>query len=281
LIARDNHNFESAAKLFGRAAKVYADLNMSADFARLQSNIGDLLWQQGDPNGARGRLEDAAKRRRDLGLRDGLAITLGLLGDVRLAQDERDAALAAYKEAQAIELELHQDDYASVTEISIARALLENGDPAQAEKLARKLVAWCSTKHDSDNEVFARDVLIRALLGQHRDPEAVKEAHELEHAISPKLEPDTRFSARITVAQALATQKSSPRALADLRNISTEAHQKGFVQQELTANLALAESEKQQGTAPNANAINNLTSRARTKGYLLIARKCASLLSDK
>src|SRR4029077_17375366 len=132
-----------------------------ADFAQVQSNFGQLLWQQGDPIGARSRFEDAAKRRRALGLRDGLAITLGHLGDVQLAQDELDAALATFQEARSIETELHEDDDAAITEISIAQALVEKGNLAEAESSARRLATWCSAKHDADNEIFARDVLVR------------------------------------------------------------------------------------------------------------------------
>lgn len=280
MIARDKRNFDSALRNFGQSAKIFSELNMDADFAQLQSNIGQLLCKQSDPSSARAHFEDAAKRCRDLGLRYGLAITLLDLGDVRLAQDEREGALAAYKEANNIQTGLQETDDAAVTEISIAMALVEAGQLEDAEKSVRKLAAWCSTKHDRENEVFARDVLVRALLAEHRDAEAVTEANELQRLILPSMDGDVRFSARITVGRALATQRSSSRPLADLRVVAAEAHQQGFLMQKLSANLALAEAERLQGR-PITVALSALSSQAKSKGFLLIARKLSSLVADQ
>lgn len=236
MIASTNHDFPSARKALEDAAKSYTQLNMSADLARVQSNTGALLWQQGDPVGARVQFEEAARRRRDLGLRDGLGLTLVQLGDVLLAQDEVDQALAAYREAAQIQNELHEDGDAEVTQISIARALVENGGAADVEPALRKAVVWCAEAKDGDNEVFARDVLIRSLLARNdKNDGAVGEAHVLQSLLAKASDEETILSARITVARALAIQPSFPQASIDLRQILGEAQKRSFFMQALSA----------------------------------------------
>jgi serine/threonine protein kinase/tetratricopeptide (TPR) repeat protein len=280
-IARDRRDFGLAMKDFDQSRKLYSDLNMSADLARLQSNIGDLLWEQGDPAGARTQLEEAARRRRELGLGDGLGFTLVDLGDVLLAQDERDAALASYNEALAIKHTLHEDDDATTTEIHVAQAFVEAGKAADAEQLARtKLVPWCESKHDFNSEVFARDVLIRSLLAQGtKNVDAITEANALKGLLPRANDPETVLSARITDARALATQPVFSSALADLRALASEAHEHNFPSQELAAGLAIAESEKLHGLPPNHSSLRALAQTAKSKGYLLVARKASSLLA--
>jgi hypothetical protein len=143
-------------------------------------------------------------------------------------------------------------------------------------------VARYSAKADDrDNEVQARDVLVRALLAQHRDADAVSAANELQR-IQRSTDGNISLPARITVARALVTQKTTASsALADLRAIAAEAHQKSFLMHELNAKLALVEGEKLQGKQPNATALNALATQARSKGYLLIARKSSSLIVDR
>ena len=281
-IAMDRREFGLAKKNFDQSLKLYSDLNMSADLARLQSNLGDLLWEQGDPAGARNLLEDAAKRRRELGLRDGLGFTLIYLGNVLLAQDEPKAALDSYNEAVGIKRELHEDDEATGTQIYIAQALIELGKAADAEQSARTLATWCAGKRDADNEVFARDVLVRSLLAQPtKNDQAESEAKALQAVLPKATEAQLLLSARITIAQALATQRAFPLAIADLRAIASEAHQRSFVMQELRANLAIAESEKLQGTHMDSSSVNALAQTAKSKGYLLLARKASALVAAR
>lgn len=279
LIDKDRREFSQSIKKLDQAQKLYSDLNMSADLARLNSNLGDLLWQQGDPVGARVDLEDSARRQRELGLRGGLYFTLVTLGDVRLAQNELDAALAAYKEARDIKREVHQDDDATLMEIYIAQTLIETGNAGEAERSARTLVAWCSSKHDEDNAAFAMDVLIQSLLAQEgKFPDAVSEAKTLQALLPKTSEPETILSARVTIARAFATMDTFPRALADLRAIAAQARKGSFVMQELSANLALAESERLHGIYPNNSSLETLVQTAKNKGYLLLARKASALL---
>jgi eukaryotic-like serine/threonine-protein kinase len=279
-IAMDRREFALAKKNFDQSQMLYSDLNMSADLARLQSNLGDLLWEQGDPAAARTLLEDAAKRRRELGLRDGLGLTLVTLGNVLLAQDDLNTAYNSYNEAVDIKRQLHEDDDATGTQIYVAQALVELGKAADAEPLAGKLAPWCAGKHDPDNEVFARDVLVRSLLAQPTKKDAAETETKALQALLPKATDEgILLSARITIAQALATQGAFPRAVADLRAIVSEAHQRSFVMQELSANLALAEIEKMQGARMDSSSVQALAKTAKSKGYLLLARKASALLA--
>ncbi len=120
-----------------------------------------------------------------------------------------------------------------------------------AGQLARTLVTWCAGKHDADNEVFARDVLVRSLLAQStKNDEAESEAKALQAVLPKATDEEILLSARITIAQATGMQQTFPRAFADLsRYCHPRRINAPFVMQELSANLALAESRKR-CTAP-------------------------------
>jgi serine/threonine protein kinase/tetratricopeptide (TPR) repeat protein len=278
-IARDRRDFGTARANFDRASQLYTGLNMIFDLARLQSNFGDLLWKQGEPAEALLKLQDATRRYREVGARDGLGMALVQLGDVLLAGDEGDKALAAYREAVQIKKELHEDDEAGITDISIAQTLVEGGGAADAEPMLRKVVAWCGEKKDFNNEVFARDVLVRSLLAQSKkNHDAVTEARTLQAALPKANDQEAILSARITIARAFATQQPFPQALADLRAIAEDARKQRFTMQELSAKLALLESARLQGTKSDASSLQAFVQSAKSRGYLLLARKASALL---
>jgi serine/threonine protein kinase/tetratricopeptide (TPR) repeat protein len=284
LIAQDRRDFTDAIKDLEHAGAMYSNLSMASDFARLQSNFGDLFWKLGEPTKARAKLEDAVKQYRNVQSRDGLGMTLAELGDILLAQDEVDKALAAYSEALKIKEELHQAKEAPIMQIYVAQAQIEKGQLAEAESTARRLAAWYSEKEnkDPDNEVFARDVLLRSLISQrNRNQDVGKEAKGLESALKNAEDKETILTARITMARADASQGSFQSALDSLQRALMDAKRQSFVLQEFDANLGLLETAKLQGRLSKADltATTKLARTASDKGYLLIAKKASALLN--
>ena len=135
-------------------------------------------------------------------------------------------------------------------QIYVAQALVEKGDSvdlAEAESLARKLIAWCSEKEnkDTNNEVFARDVLVRSLVAQrNRGEDVVNEVKALEDSLRNADDKQAVLTARITIGRAYASQRAFSRALSELRAAVAEAKKQSAVLQEMDGNLALAETAK-------------------------------------
>ena len=260
-----------------QAAQIFSELNMSADFAQRRATLENYCGNRVIlPAHAA-----ASKTQQSAAVSWACATAwLSLWATLETFGWRKMNVIPPWrvsKEARSIETELHQDDYATITEISIAQALIEKGNFAEAESSARKLAAWCSSKHDTDNEIFARDLLVRALLGQHRDADAGNAATELRRLMSPSVDVETRLAATTTIARVLARQKGSPSGQAELRAILSEAQQRSLVMRELEAKLAIAENEKESGRKSNPAELAKLASTAKSKGYFLIARKVSLL----
>src|SRR5262249_26534175 len=120
IIAQSQGNYREAGTNFERAAVVFRELNMSADTAQVQSNLGSLRWIMGDPAAARPLLESARDLLMKLGLANECPFTLATLGDVQVAQDDLPGAQKSYEQALKLQTGMGQDLDAAVTQMSLA-----------------------------------------------------------------------------------------------------------------------------------------------------------------
>jgi len=287
IVAKAQGNFKKAQENFADAAKTYSGLQMAADAARVESNTGDLLSRQGHPGSAIPLLKNAASRREQLGLTDSLGLTLLALGDAQLAQADVDGALASYQRAQQIQENLKELQDAATTKIFVSQALLEKGQPAQAESLIRTAITWFADKSDPDDEASARDQLIQALLAQGKKAEAETEAQSLQRLLDraaakkdgqQPIQEETLISARIAIARVTVLNSSSVQDIAVLSGIASEAQRRQLLSQECRAQVTVAEVKKARSLPVDRQELARLQREAQSKGLLLLARKLNGLL---
>jgi eukaryotic-like serine/threonine-protein kinase len=283
LIAKDRQQFSDAEKYFETARQVYENLNMGFDIARVQNNFGDLLLRKGEPTEARARLEDSVKRYGTGSAQDGRAFALVSLAEALLAQDEAAGALRSYREAQQIKNDLKQKSEAAVLDTYIAEVFLETNQSADAESLAKKMIAWCSQKDgkDPNNEVFARDVLVRSLMQQRRINDLSPEVSALEHSLKSADDEEVVLNARVTLGRAFAEEHLTGRAHQELEQVLRDARSKSYIQVALNAELASLEALRIEHpfTSPERLSLRKLQDDAFKKGYFLVARKAKTLFN--
>jgi ATP/maltotriose-dependent transcriptional regulator MalT len=162
--------------------------------------------------------------------------------------------------------------------MAAASLALDTDRPSEAEKLARDAAHQFESSHDSNPEASAYAVLARSLVAQGKIPEAQAAAA---HAASVSRNIATRpprFDAVIASAVSLAATGNSEGARKKLSAVLAEARAFGYVTYELQARFEASAIEMTSSpTAAARTRLGILQKEARNRGFLLIARKAASL----
>jgi tetratricopeptide (TPR) repeat protein len=94
--------------------------------------LGAVALKQGDVATARTRVEEGLRLYREMGYREGMAEALALLGKVETARGDLPYAGTLYEESLAMARELHQKELLAVGLEGLASVVAAQGDPAQA-----------------------------------------------------------------------------------------------------------------------------------------------------
>src|SRR5439155_17250329 len=102
------------------------------------------------------------------------ASTLGNLGDVLYQQGDLPGAQKKCEEALTIQNEIGEKGRAAETRIALATVLIEEGQVARAETLAREAAEEFQIEKVNVDEAFSRAVLAWSLVAQGKLAEALK-----------------------------------------------------------------------------------------------------------
>ena len=97
--------------------------------------LGSVALKQGDVATARTRVEEGLFLYREMGYREGIAEALSLLGKVEAARGDLTFARTLYEESLTMARELGQRELIATGLEGLARAIAAQGDPAQAARL--------------------------------------------------------------------------------------------------------------------------------------------------
>ncbi len=97
--------------------------------------LGSVALKQGDAATARTRMEEGLLLYKEMGYREGIAEALALLGKVELARGEPALARSRYEESLAIARELDQRELMATALEGLARVMAAQSEPAQAARL--------------------------------------------------------------------------------------------------------------------------------------------------
>jgi DNA-binding winged helix-turn-helix (wHTH) protein/tetratricopeptide (TPR) repeat protein len=269
-------NLPEAKRYYEEALDLYKELDAPDALAFVQLNIGNVLLDQGDLAGARNLLDLSLAAQHKLGNSSDIAEALHNLANVMGAQGDVEGAQKKYDEALAIRAGLGEQSNAAETRLGKAELMLASGDPTDSEPLARSALEEFAKEKNAEDELKARVALAQALAELGRLAEA-KTA--LSHVAKPGNDeyPALVMKTNIVAAQLLAAQGQPGPAARKLRVTLREAHKTGFFVRQLEAMLALAEIEAKSGKKAEAHTLfQSVEKDARSKGFLLIARKAAS-----
>jgi tetratricopeptide (TPR) repeat protein len=194
---------------------------------------------------------------------------------VLLEQGRLPEARAKLEEALKIRKEMGSPSTVGDSILSLSKVAFEEGNVAEAEKLARDSAAQFASVKEVDDEVSASALLARSLLAQGKLSEAQTIARQsLSHKINTL---PSRFDFSIAAAVVQAASGDPFDAQKQLENLIAETKKLHFIGHEFDARLELGRIQMRSGQAAAAKAeLSSLERDARAGSYLLIARKAAA-----
>jgi tetratricopeptide (TPR) repeat protein len=267
-------DFTAARKSFEDSVRTAEEIGDQAGIVEALINLSSVSTLQGDLRSAKEDLEKSIAKARPLQLKSRLAMAVANLGDVLFAEDDLRSAEQCYQQSLTTRGELGEKGGMANSRVSLALLALENGQPAQAESLARDAAKEFETENDADQRTAAEDVLAQSLIAQGNYDHAAKEI-DLARKLGARDLPTT-LSLTITRAKLLAKTAKSAEAERELQQVESHAGEKGLLGLEWQARLALADAQIVSGNLASARANLQLVKRQATaRGFHLLARKAA------
>jgi eukaryotic-like serine/threonine-protein kinase len=246
------------------------------------TNIGETLSDQGDLAGAAAMLQQAVALRRELGEKSYAADALVTLGHVIEQQGDLDQARKNYLEALSLQEQLGEKGSTAVTRTALARLDCYSGMPAEAESLARAALEVSLTWKLSSEELRAETALSNALASRGKLEEARQVITPAFQRSRKNLDVGVRLACSLAFANILAASRNWTEAGTTAHQTLDQAHQLGLLPFELEASLFLGRIEMLGKDPASGRArIEELQTRARNSGFLLIARQAAALVAGK
>jgi tetratricopeptide (TPR) repeat protein len=191
------------------------------------------------------------------------------LGDIALARGDFAVARRNYGESLSLASNIQAAIGIAASRASSADLAIAEGNPSDAEALARQAAAEFQQERLVDQEVDARNVLARSLLAQGRIGDAQS---EIDRAMSLSAQDRTvRLSLAITAARLKARSGKLADAKKDLDACMADAVKIKLVGTQF--DIAMAQAEVLATTDPKSAIarLQTLYSEAKTEGYLRVA----------
>ncbi|MGA9352878.1 MAG: tetratricopeptide repeat protein [Terriglobales bacterium] len=277
-VLADKGSQAGAKAKYEEALAVFRETGSQFEIAMTMSNIGELYLDEGDLPQAKKMFEQALQIKRDLHNRHSEAYTLSALGELLLYEGDIPAARKAHEDALAIRTQLGEKGTAAQDSLALAQLTLEDGHPEEALSAARNAVADFHTRNQADYEAAAHTLTARCLLQSGKLAEAKAEIQQAEKLVKTDDHvahlPVAIDSARIVGASG--DLEAARRLLTEALSEATKANLLFF---QYDARLALGELDFKSGNVTAGRArLTTLEQNARSKGFLLIARKAAAAL---
>jgi tetratricopeptide (TPR) repeat protein len=277
-VLADKGDQAGAKAKYEEALAAFRELGSQFEIAMTMGNIGELYLDEGDLPEAKKMFEQALDIKRNLHNRHSEAYTLSALGDLLLYEGDIPGARKAFEDALAIRTQLAEKGTATQDSLSLARLMLEEGHPEEALITARETAADFHTQNQIDYEAAAHTLAALCLLQSGKLAGAKVEIRQAE-----KLVKADDHVAHLPVEIAGARIATASGDSADSRKILgealAEATKANLLYFQYDARLALGELEIKSGNMAAGRArLATLEKDAKGKGFLLIARKAATVL---
>jgi class 3 adenylate cyclase/tetratricopeptide (TPR) repeat protein len=240
-------------------------------------DLGDILKHQGNLSEASKNYLDALGLAKASSDKSNAAYAMFGLGELSLTAADFTGAKKNYDESLALRTEIGETQTIRTTRLALARLLLEQGQTDQAVSAARSVRDDMRQAKMDEDQILATCLLARALLAQGKPAEAQKELGSVSTLASKGQSLGPRMEFAIVSAMTQGASGKPSGAKDSLKRVIAETTKAGFVQYELEAQLALATLGVKSGqNADGRAALEKLERDARTRGFDLIARKAAA-----
>ncbi len=275
-------NLAEARRLNEESIKIFTEVGDQRALGTALGNLANEMYQQGDLAGAKLKLNEAIAIKRKIGYRRGIAYDLAGMSDVLRTEGDLGAARQAQEQALAIRNQIGETQNAAVSRLGLANLDIEEGRPADAERIAAETAAVFETEKSVANEASALEVEARSLwaLGKISDARAaIDHARSLAQGLSNL---PLRFDIAMTSARVkMAAQPAlSASVKSDLESALALARKSGYREYTFNVEVALDEVDLDSGDSRGGRAhLEALANEAKNGGFLLVARNADAVLS--
>ena len=208
-------------------------------------DLADILQHQGDLAGASKKYMDALGLAKSSGDKSNAAYAMSGLGDLSLIAADFSAAKRNYDEALALRNEIGETQTIRTTHLALTKLMLEEGQTDEAVAAARSIRNDLREAKMTEDQILATCLLARALLTQGKPAEAQKELSSVSAHASKEQSLGPRMEFSIVSAMTLAASGKASGAKGSLKRVIAETTKAGFVQYQLEAQARVGKSYRQ------------------------------------
>jgi serine/threonine protein kinase/tetratricopeptide (TPR) repeat protein len=270
-------NPRAAKEMLEECLRLWRQIGEKNGIASGLVNLADVRFTLGDLEKSYELFSEALRVFTEIGNQPGIGYSLHSMGRIMMAEGELATARQRYQDGLAIREKLENSGFTIDSRLRLAELLIEEGHAAEAEASIRNAVEEYHAQSDVDDQAEALAILVRSLLVQQKlaeTQEMIRKAHEL---VAQSTNRGSRMEVAIADAEIRAALGKTAEATALLVNIIEECKRIGFRDLQFRARLALGETEMRSRDPASGRAeLASLERNARTKGFLLVARKAAA-----
>jgi tetratricopeptide (TPR) repeat protein len=195
-----------SAEMFQQAVKKFRQVGNRDGVATALSNFADSRLSQGDLMEAKKLLEESIPEYQTVDDKEGVVLNLDSLGDIWRQSGELDRAQTAYQQAEVIARKIEDKNATAYVLNGMGDVALDRGDLALARKRYEEALALRNQAGEKQSAAESRVSLARLTIEEGHASDAETSARSSEQQFHQEQQADDELSASIVLIEALLAQ---------------------------------------------------------------------------
>ncbi len=201
-----------SAEMFQQAVRKFKQVGNRDGVATALSNFADTRFSQGDLMEAKKLLEQSIPEYQAVDDKEGVVLNLDSLGDVWRQNGELDKAEAAYQQAEVIARKIEDKNATAYVLNGMGDLALDRGDLALARKRYEEALALRSQAGEKQSAAESRVSLAKLAIEEGQASDAESSVRECKEQFHREQQADDELSASITLIDSLLSQGKQSKA---------------------------------------------------------------------
>jgi eukaryotic-like serine/threonine-protein kinase len=199
-------NLAESAQMFQQAVKRFRQVGNRDGVATALSNFADTRFSQGHLMEATKLLEESIPEYQAVDDKEGVALNLDSLGDIWRENGELDKAQTAYRKAEVIARQIEDKDATAYVLNGLGDLALDRGDLASARKSYEEAVGLRNQAGEKQAATESRVSLAKLAIEEGHASDAETSVRECKEQFHSEQQADDELSASIVLINALLAQ---------------------------------------------------------------------------
>src|SRR5579862_184734 len=195
-----------SAEMFQQAVKKFRQVGNRDGVATALSDFADTRFSQGDLTGAKKLLEESIPEYQAVDDKEGVVLNLNNLGDIWRQNGELDKAQTSYQQAEVIARRIEDKNATAYVLSGMGDVALDRGDLTLARKRYEQALALRSDAGEKQYAAESRVSLAKLAIEEGHSPDAEKSARSSQEQFHQEQQADDELDASITLIEALLAQ---------------------------------------------------------------------------